>query len=285
MFAAVAAAALAGSAGMSLGRGGQAAEPLRVVVSLPPVHSLAAQVMEGAGAPRLLLRGGGSPHTYALKPSDARALGRADVVFWVGPAMERFLVKPLAAAAARDVALLDAPGVRLAGGDPHIWLGPANAKAMVRRIADMLAGLDAANASRYRANAKAALARLDRLSAEISGLLAGVRTVPYVTFHDAYGAFETAFGLRPATAVVPSPEQRPGARRLRAIRATIRETGAACVFTEPQFRPALVQTIVQGTGARIGVLDPLGHDLKPGPDAYGALMRGLARSLAACLGG
>jgi zinc transport system substrate-binding protein len=59
-----------------------------VVASIKPVHSLVAGVMEGAGEPHLLVRGAASPHTYSLRPSDARALESAGLVFWVGPRME-----------------------------------------------------------------------------------------------------------------------------------------------------------------------------------------------------
>ena len=61
------------------------AEAPRVAVDIAPVHSLVAQVMEGVGNPDLLMRPGVSPHTYALRPSEARALQDADVVFWIGP--------------------------------------------------------------------------------------------------------------------------------------------------------------------------------------------------------
>ena len=54
-----------------------AAEAPRVVVSVKPIHSLVAGVMAGVGEPRLLVRGGASPHSFALRPSDARALSRA----------------------------------------------------------------------------------------------------------------------------------------------------------------------------------------------------------------
>ena len=73
-----------------------AAEPPRVVASLPPLQGLAAAVLDGIAEPEVLVRGGGSEHAYAVKPSDARALGAADLVLWVGPRLETFLEKPLA---------------------------------------------------------------------------------------------------------------------------------------------------------------------------------------------
>ncbi|MEI2773496.1 MAG: zinc ABC transporter substrate-binding protein [Candidatus Competibacter sp.] len=88
------------------------AEP-KVVASIKPVHSLVAGVMQGIGEPRLLVPGGASPHQYSLRPSDARAISEADVVFWIGPELESFASKPLrnTEGKLRAVALLDAPGV------------------------------------------------------------------------------------------------------------------------------------------------------------------------------
>jgi zinc transport system substrate-binding protein len=80
-----------------------------------------------------------------------------------------------------------------------------------------------------------------------------------------------------------SPERQPGARRLQALRRKIGTLQAVCVFAEPQFEPTLLQTVVEGTRAKTGVLDYLGAGIPPGPDAYFATMRALARSLADCL--
>lgn len=84
-----------------------------VIASIKPVQSLVAAVMEGAGVPELIVDGAGSPHTYSLKPSQASALSKADVVFWVGDGLEAFLEKPIETLAgnARSVELVHAPGV------------------------------------------------------------------------------------------------------------------------------------------------------------------------------
>ncbi|MGF9691583.1 zinc ABC transporter substrate-binding protein ZnuA [Rhizobium sp. 0TCS1.26] len=104
-------AALMASA-MLMGAGGALAAP-DVVVSIKPIHSLVAGVMQGVGVPTLIVEGAASPHTYSMKPSNARAVQNADVVFWIGPSMEAFLDKPLDALAGKAVvvALQDAPGL------------------------------------------------------------------------------------------------------------------------------------------------------------------------------
>jgi zinc transport system substrate-binding protein len=139
------------------------------------------------------------------------------------------------------------------------------------------------NRDRYAANAVRLAARIDALDAELKGALAPVRDVPYVVFHDAYQYLERRYALRVVGSIAVSPERRPGARRVREIREKIRRLGARCVFGEPQFPSALLGTLIEGTDARVGTLDPLGADLPAGPDAYFTLMRNLGASLASCL--
>ncbi len=84
-----------------------------VVVSIKPIHSLVASIMKGVGEPKLIVEGAASPHTFTMKPSNARTLQGADMVFWVGHGMEAFLEKPLEALASKAtvVTLEDAPGL------------------------------------------------------------------------------------------------------------------------------------------------------------------------------
>ncbi|WP_309085956.1 zinc ABC transporter substrate-binding protein ZnuA [Chelativorans sp.] len=171
------------------------------------------------------------------------------------------------------------------GKDMHIWLDPENARLMVRQIAASLSEADPANAAAYDKNAVALDQRLNELASEIEQTLAPVRGKPFIVFHDAYHYFENRFGVEAAGSITVSPEQVPSAQRLEEIRQKIAETGAACVFAEPQFEPKLVRIVMEGSQARTGVLDPEGASLEEGPDLYFALLRNLADSLADCLSG
>ncbi|NJO34769.1 MAG: zinc ABC transporter solute-binding protein [Rhodospirillales bacterium] len=88
---------------------------LKVVATIKPIHALVAGVMTGVGEPKLLIDGAGSPHTFALKPSDARALNQADIIFRVSDGLEPFMIKVLTALpkSVRVVTLEDAPGLTL----------------------------------------------------------------------------------------------------------------------------------------------------------------------------
>ena len=113
--------------------------------------------------------------------------------------------------------------------------------------------------------------------------LGPIRGRSYLVFHDAYRYFEARYGLTPAGAVTVAPDRPVGPRRIAQLRRMLAAGGTACIFREPQFPPKLIETLDENTAVRVGVLDPLGADLAPGPDLYPALMRALAQSLTGCL--
>ncbi len=302
--------------------GAALAEAPKVVVSIPPLHSLVAGVMADVDTPKLLLHGGQSPHHYTMRPSEARALQQADVVVWVGGPLEAFMQRPMEALGqhAQVITLLHLPDLhRLPsreggewdphprrgeadhGGtahddhahgdhsaheghvDPHAWLDPHNAEVLVKQVATTLADFDKENAARYAANAETVVRQLKALDSELEAVLAPLREAPFVVFHDAYHYFEARYGLQAVGSVTVSPEQRPGARRVRDIRTKLQRLEARCVFSEPQFPSPIVQVLLEGGAARQGQLDPLGTAYVPGPAHYFQLMRGLAASLNSCL--
>jgi zinc transport system substrate-binding protein len=277
----------------------------RVVVSIAPLHSLLAAVMQGVARPELLVPAGASHHAYSLQPSDVRKLHVADLIVWVGKPLERFLTNTLttldpsthkiAVAKLSKIALLPARqgGVWRAEDqrrqwrghpiDPHLWLNPANARVIVEVFADRLATLDPANAERYAANAEQTLARLANLEANLVRRLEPIIESPYVVYHDAFHYFETRYSLAAVGSITNDPDSSPGARRILEIRDLLSTTGVRCVFSEPQFQPTLVRIVIEDTRARRGVLDSTGADLKPGPNLYFDLMNRLADSLVECL--
>jgi zinc transport system substrate-binding protein len=278
-----------------------------VVVSIAPVHSLVAGVMAGVGESKLLVPANASPHAFSLRPSNARALARADIVFHVGGGLEPFLDKPLRAlvSGAAVTLVLDqgiivrqieadhddrAVSVSEQGHkhdytiDPHIWLSLHNARRIATIAAQILSDRDPQNAGAYAANLAVLNSRFDTLQRELTGLLTPVRAVPYVVLHEAYRYLEVDFSLRHVAAITTLPEHRPGARQLHDIRNLLAAQDIRCVFAEPQFPSAITNTVVEGTNARLAKLDPLGVGITPGPDLYFTLMENLARSLAECLG-
>ncbi|MEW8156910.1 MAG: zinc ABC transporter substrate-binding protein [Candidatus Thiodiazotropha endolucinida] len=295
---------------------GNANGALNVVVSLKPVHSLLASLMQDVAEPRLLLDDNQSPHGMSLKPSQIRMLNEADLIVWVGASLESALSHLLQRQSfeATIFSLLETPDLRLlpirnrrewhSHGHPddhkeshpdqamnptmldnHIWLSPDNAAAMVRHLTQKLIELDNDHSAVYRKNSRDLLNRLNTFDNVIRTKLKPVANTPYIVFHDAYQYFETHYGMHTVGTVNITPDQLSGARHIHRLRQTIEQRGARCLFTEPQFEPRLAHTLVEGLGVKIGELDPLGEQLPPGPDCYFLLMRGLTDNLLNCLSG
>lgn len=281
-----------------------AAQP-KIVTSFPMLQSLASAI--SGTEPISIVRGGGSPHTYSMRPSDARALEQADLVIWIGEDYEGFLERPIKALGqrARVLELSEAPGVttlksreggvwegeaHVAGHahkhgdvDGHMFLDPKNAAAFGRAIAAALGEIDAPNADRYRANAEMLALKLEALDADLAARLRPLAGKPFIVFHDSLQYLEKRYGLTPAGSITVSPERRPSAQRLQRLRDRIARSKTICVFAEPQFDQGLVRTVVEGTAARTGTLDYVGAEVPPGADHYFSVMRGLATNLSSCL--
>ena len=97
--------------GLTFSLGAHADEP-RVLTSIKPLQLIAAAVLDGIATPNLLLPVGASPHSYALKPSERRALDQTQRVYWIGPEMELFL-ENLLSARDNDIELMHAAGITL----------------------------------------------------------------------------------------------------------------------------------------------------------------------------
>lgn len=301
---------------------GAFAADLRIVTSIKPIHSLASSVMGEMGTVDLLVDGPQSPHGFKLKPSQARQLQDADLIFWIGPQLETFLVKASNSIARKDVSvpLIDASGLHhvlyghhshgddhllgpeddLPTGntgshehhghedsdrDPHIWLDPENAIVLAEKIAEELARVDPRNGETYIKNARMLVARLRNMSDDIRQQLAGVNDKRFLIFHDAYAHFENRFGLTSSGAITLNPEVLPGARRLRRIDELVDAQDIKCAFVEPQFNNHAWNFLRKNGELRIAELDPLGLNIPAGPELYEALITNMAHSIQSCLQG
>ena len=328
------------------------AEVPRVATDIAPVHSLVSMVMQGAGSPDLIIPPGASPHSYAMRPTEARNLAQADLVVWVGPSLTAWLEGPLDSLAqdAQRLTLQDVDGIRLltnrsgvafeahdhddevghedhdaheghddhgdheghdhsgddrgddkdhadhegtdaheghdhaAGAlDPHMWLDPQNAIVWLDQIAAMLSQQDPENAAIYGDNAAQAQARLTDLQADLQAELAPLAGQKFIVFHDAYHYFEARFGVEASASISLSDGAAPSAARLADVRDVVKETQAACVFTEPQFNAGLIEALQDGAPLKSASLDPIGAQLAPGVEMYPSLLRDLTAAFASCL--
>jgi zinc transport system substrate-binding protein len=278
----------------------------KVVTSIVPLHSLVSSVMDGIATPELLMQGQNSEHNASFTPQQIADLAHADVVFMIGNKLETKLgeisgtetvggkafikmneIPGLITHAIREGGTWepdeDEPPSTGVSADPHIWLDPDNAKLMVKKIADTLGKADPANAKIYDANALKSLTDIDELESDLKAKLTPAQHKAFIVFHDAYQYFEHRFGVTAVGSISNFSATPPSAQRLEEIHNKINSSNATCVFREPQFTDAAVQTVIEGTKAKSSVLDPIGADLKPGPAAYSELLQKIAQNLAECL--
>ncbi len=282
-----------------------------VAADIAPVHSLVSRVMEGVGAPKLVIKSGASPHDYRLRPSEAKALQDADLVFWMGEELTPWMNGALETLASKAsiTTLLDQEGVTLhdfresalfeahdhdedkdhkdhddhGGHDPHAWLSPENAKLWLNIIASKLSVADPQNAASYFMNAAAGQAEMEEMIVEVNVMLKPVQGGKFVVFHDAYQYFENDFDFYASGAISLGDSSDPSPARIQKVQKRIRDEGIQCVLAEPQFNEGLVVTVMEGSEATASVIDPLGAELNTGPNLYTQLIKNMAKTLRDCL--
>ena len=286
---------------------------LKVVTSIKPIHSLASYIMDGVGSPGLIVDGYNSPHSFQLKPSHAKMLEQADIIFWIGEDLENFLEKPLDTIAkkAEKIELLEIKNIKKlkfrernifeeheghddhghdakkeehddheehghGEYDPHIWLDPINAKIILNEITEHLIENDSKNTSTYNSNLTKALAKIDKLIIDV--ITETNKNLSYVVFHDAYQYYENRFNVNILGAMTVNPDVMPGAEQIHEIHEVIEHDNVSCILSEPQFNPDIIKSIAKDTSVKTGVLDPLGANLKPGKNLYFDLIRNMSSS-------
>ncbi|MBV4365118.1 zinc ABC transporter substrate-binding protein ZnuA [Erwinia phyllosphaerae] len=286
-----------------------------VVASVKPLGFIAAAIADGVTPVDILLPDGASEHDYSLRPSDIKRLQDADLVVWVGPEMEAFMPKAVAALPAqKSLELADLSTVKpllIRGQDEdeneheegsetdrghahthhhgeynmHLWMSPEIARQSAVAIHAKLLELMPQSRDKLDANLQHFEAELATADTQIATQLKPVKGKGYFVFHDAYAYFEKHFGLTPTGYFTVNPEIQPGAQRLHQIRTELVEHKAVCVFAEPQFRPAVIDAVARGTSVRSGTLDPLGTAITPGRDSYVTFLSQLSSQYTSCLKG
>ena len=247
-----------------------------------------------------------SPHNFALKPSHAKLLNNAKVVFYIDNQLESALKKTVGGFS-KDVKVVQISKIKnlkllstRAGNnweedghdhhdhahgsyDVHFWLDPNNATQIIKGIIRELSKVYPENINIYKENAKKAIKKIKKTDLVIKSMLNSIQDKPYIVFHDAYQYFEKAYNLKPAGSILLNPELPPSAKRIIIIREKIKSLNASCVFKEPQFRGKIINTVIEDTETKVGVLDPLGADIDSGPEMYTKLLKNIAENLKACL--
>ena len=283
---------------------------VKVVATIKPIHSLVAGVMDGLGSPSLIVDGSNSPHNFSLKPSHAKMIEDAEIIFWVGEDLETFMIKSLESIAnnATKVSFMDLDNItklkfkeenilevegydddhddddhdKHADGefDAHIWLDPKNAIEIVNEIAKTLSLKDPNNKNVYYSNAEKLNHSLNELIEKIN--LSINKDARFIVFHDAYQYFEKRFDVSSAGALILNEEALPSAKKVSEIHKIIKKQNINCIISEPQFNPNIIKSIAQDSSILTRSFDPLGSSFDTNKNLYFEMILSLSNSLKDC---
>jgi len=248
--------------------GAPVAGVLTIATTVAPITSIVANI---AGGTNTVISGivpeGTNSHTFEPKPSDAKTLETADIVFINGLVLEE-PTKDLALANLKDGAYICELGTEILpesdyiydfsfpkeGGkpNPHLWTNPPMAKQYAQVVHDVLVRRDPANAATYESNLAAFVAKVDALDA---AMVTATATVPetqrkLLTYHDAYAYFAVHYGYTVIGAIQPSSFDEPTPKEIANLITQVRESGVKAVFGSEVFPSPIMEQIGAETGVR-----------------------------------
>lgn len=304
---------ISGCSGGVDNRNGQApgASEVLVYATIYPLYDFATNVCGDRARVVQLVPDGVEPHDWEPSPRDMVNLQQADVFVYNGAGLESWVEKtlrnlpeggPVAIDCSRGIDLLTVDGdtdvdahmhengdrhLHNQGVDPHIWLDPVNARAMVDNILQGLQQADPGNADYYRDNARRYQARLSELHEKFSQTLAGAPQRKFIVSHAAFGYLAKRYNLEQVPIRGISPAAEPGPARMKEIINVARTTGVTHIFFETLVSPRVSEVIAREVGAKTLVLNPLGgitpEEKQAGVD-YISIMEANLQNLVVALG-
>ena len=265
---------------------------LRIVATTYPVYLFTTAVtegVEGVEVSRLITESVSCLHDYTLTVNDMKAIEQADILIMNGAGLEAFMSDALAQTSAAVIDCSEGVDLLAAQGheghdheteyDPHIWMTKDGAAAMMRAILDGLTELDGNNAQRYTDNFNTACALLSDIPDETAPL-----ACPYfITFHDGFQYFSSAFGLTLLKSIEEEEGSEASAAEIKEIVALIEEYDIPAIFTEKNGSDATAQAIARETGVAVYQLDMImsgeGSGISPYIDAMNANLDTIAQAL------
>lgn len=299
-------------------RAGQpGAGPYRAVVTVPALAGLVRPLLPPGAGLEILMRPGRSEHGYEFSPTDIAALGRADLVVYVGLGLEpqvRAFLQKRPSDRRRTVCFAEVVGLEQPGPvperhdhahedahdhgpadadehdhgviDPHLWLDPVLVRQLIPAVrAQIEAGLaatgrlDDSARSRLEAQQARLLAEIDAIDEAHRARLAPFAGQAIVTHHAAFGRLAERYGLDIAEVLRPMETAEPAAGQVAKVVEAVKSRHVPAIFVEPQFDASAARRIAEAAGVQVGTLDPLGSG------DWAGLMRANLEELASRLAG
>lgn len=269
-----------------------------VLVTIKPLAMLVKGVVGDELTVQQLLPGNISPHDYALKFSDVRAINEAALVVWVGPELESAFSKPLTGSGKEVLTLMNLPGLiwpvisqaeeeehgehdamhdhhshSVHDRDPHLWLNPVNGQMVARAVAERLAELFPDKKGAFDENLSRFSKEIEALDGQARSALTPLRERGFVVTHDGYGHFVQHYGLKQLASAQVVAGRQQGAKHVAEMLALGEQV--QCVFTEVQLNNKTAEQLARKLGVKTSELDPIGRDVQLDENSYLTFMENL----------
>ena len=276
----------------------------QVVVSIKPIHSIVAFLMEGVASPELLLQSNNSAHTFHLKPSQIRMIDTADLVISIGDEFEiglRKALKNLDESNRFEIISLGSLNVHKyraekiyekvqqedshkdLTSDMHLWLDSDNMKKIAQHINGLLIDINPANQDKYNMNLASLNSKLDILDIEIEKQMLPFSSDLYATYSDTIQYFEKIYNLGRPVIVTPYHGARLSINRTLASKNTINDLSISCLIYGTEVRKSQISVLSEGLKIKAHKIDILGQEFDKGPNQFFNLMKKISNQVASCL--
>lgn len=253
-----------------------------IVTSIKPLAIIAKSAVADAAEVEYLLPANQSPHDFILPMSALRKIAKADLVIWIGENFETRTAKTiLKLPSSKLLTAMDLPLAQVAGihlpdedhhsmeADPHVWLNPHNGNKIAAQIQARL-GLPIKQLIKPQ--------QMSQLSAE----LAGISDKTYLSHHEAYDHFASAFNLNPGLSIRSTSGRAQGVKTQYRLRGSMAKTNVACVFVEPQYQDRDAAIIAAEFDLPLVPLDPQGLSQPLSAGGYSEFIGTLVAQFKAC---
>ena len=276
----------------------------QVVVSIKPIHSIVAFLMEGIASPELLLQSNNSAHTFHLKPSQIRMIDTADLVISIGDEFEiglRKALKNLDESNRFEIISLGSLNVHKYRADKiyekaqqedtqedltadmHLWLDLDNIKKIAQHINGLFIDINPANQDKYNMNLASLNSKLDILQIELEKQMLPFSSDLYATYSDTIQYFEKKYNLGRPVIVTPYHGARLSINRTLASKNTINDLSISCLIYGTEVRKSQISVLSEGLKIKAHKIDILGQEFDEGPNQYFNLMKKISNQVASCL--
>ncbi|ULO05755.1 zinc ABC transporter substrate-binding protein [Paenibacillus sp. 19GGS1-52] len=245
------------------------AAKLNIKVSFYPMYEFTKNVAGDLADVEAMIPAGIEPHDWEPTAQDMAKITDADILVYNGAGMEGWVGQVLDSASDSKLVTVEASkGLQVMDGfeeeehehsglDPHLWLDPALAIQEVRTIEAALSAATPENASAFKVNADAYVAKLEQLNQEFKDGLKDTKRKDFITQHAAFGYLAREYGLIQVPIAGLSPEQEPSAAKMAEIVDFAKANNVKTIFFETLVSSSVADTIAKEIGAKSAVLNPI----------------------------